>query len=225
MRRGFTLIELLVVIAIIAILAAILFPVFAKAREKARQTSCLSNVKQISLGILMYVQDYDETYGWCCNSLASRPPQPQWRPDSNTVGAITYDGLVMPYVKNRQLFSCPSLNLGIESYSINRYLVQSAGGCTGRMQAMVKYPGELAVMSDGDGHNGFCAVNRGSKRTPSDGNCGGIWGGAETTYQDRWRRHNDGVNVGYADGHAKWQAAAHTINQTLCLRMFRYDAP
>ncbi len=59
-RKGFTLIELLVVIAIIAILAAILFPVFARAREKARQTSCLSNLKQLSLGVLMYAQDYDE---------------------------------------------------------------------------------------------------------------------------------------------------------------------
>src|SRR5438309_4163016 len=61
-RRAFTLIELLVVIAIIAILAAILFPVFAKAREKARQTSCLSNTKQIMLGQKMYVQDYDEQF-------------------------------------------------------------------------------------------------------------------------------------------------------------------
>jgi len=62
MRKGFTLIELLVVIAIIAILAAILFPVFARAREKARQTSCLSNVKELGLGLMMYVQDYDECF-------------------------------------------------------------------------------------------------------------------------------------------------------------------
>ena len=63
-RRGFTLIELLVVIAIIAILAAILFPVFAQAREKARQATCASNEKQIGLAILMYVGDYDETFPW-----------------------------------------------------------------------------------------------------------------------------------------------------------------
>lgn len=72
-EKGFTLIELLVVIAIIAILAAILFPVFARAREKARQTSCLSNLKQLALGVLMYTQDYDEILptadcqGWDCS--------------------------------------------------------------------------------------------------------------------------------------------------------------
>ena len=76
MRRGFTLIELLVVIAIIAILAAILFPVFARAREKARQSSCLSNVKQLTLGILMYADDYDEKF----------PVQ------DYTVAAVTYPG-------------------------------------------------------------------------------------------------------------------------------------
>jgi prepilin-type N-terminal cleavage/methylation domain-containing protein len=70
--KGFTLIELLVVIAIIAILAAILFPVFARAREKARQSSCLSNVKQITLGTQMYVQDYDEKFPFALASITSR---------------------------------------------------------------------------------------------------------------------------------------------------------
>ena len=108
-RRGFTLIELLVVIAIIAILAAILFPVFAQAREAARKTSCLSNTKQIGLGAMMYNQDYDEMYP--CNS---------W--DTPAIGNAGHDGVaganyltgtqwpwrIMPYLKNRQIFVCPS---------------------------------------------------------------------------------------------------------------------
>jgi prepilin-type N-terminal cleavage/methylation domain-containing protein/prepilin-type processing-associated H-X9-DG protein len=91
-KRGFTLIELLVVIAIIAILAAILFPVFAKAREKARQSSCLSNVKQIMLAALQYCQDFDETVA-------------QFETVSATV--FWYD-TYEPYIKNTQIFICPS---------------------------------------------------------------------------------------------------------------------
>jgi|SwirhisoilCB2_FD_contig_81_945294_length_1247_multi_3_in_0_out_0_1 prepilin-type N-terminal cleavage/methylation domain-containing protein/prepilin-type processing-associated H-X9-DG protein len=106
---GFTLIELLVVIAIIAILAAILFPVFAQAREKARSISCLSNVKQINLGFQMYMQDYDEAwlfrpgsdvnYGSC-----------SWRYicDDN-LPYEDWDDVVQPYLKNYQIVSCPSL--------------------------------------------------------------------------------------------------------------------
>src|SRR5579862_862151 len=92
-KRAFTLIELLVVIAIIAILAAILFPVFAQAREKARQTSCLSNAKQMGLAILMYVQDYDETYPRAC-------PDDWWQ--------LTWEFTTQPYIKNEQIFKCPS---------------------------------------------------------------------------------------------------------------------
>src|SRR5437762_2167194 len=93
-KRGFTLIELLVVIAIIAILAAILFPVFARAREKARQTSCLSNLKQIDIGFLMYVQDYDEQFPpWTANACGKYAG-----------GAFDlhymYPNLVSPYIKN-----------------------------------------------------------------------------------------------------------------------------
>ena len=94
--RGFTLIELLVVIAIIAILAAILFPVFAKARENARRASCASNLKQIGLGIMQYIQDNDETF-------------PQTRINTGVgTGWQPWHAGIQPYVKSTQLFSCPS---------------------------------------------------------------------------------------------------------------------
>jgi prepilin-type N-terminal cleavage/methylation domain-containing protein/prepilin-type processing-associated H-X9-DG protein len=116
LRRGFTLIELLVVIAIIAILAAILFPVFAQAREAARKTSCLSNVKQLSLGILMYSQDYDEH--WVSQKLSRNISDP---PVYGGSAWITGDpvlyytgdcagwwmGRIYPYIKNYQVFACP----------------------------------------------------------------------------------------------------------------------
>src|SRR5690348_12977526 len=108
MRRkaGFTLIELLVVIAIIAILAAILFPVFAQAREAARKTSCLSNIKQITMGALMYLQDYDEVL----NAPALRRcsvPATQYSNLWWGANWMTWPELIMPYIKNSDLFSCP----------------------------------------------------------------------------------------------------------------------
>ncbi|MCX7598723.1 MAG: DUF1559 domain-containing protein, partial [Armatimonadetes bacterium] len=108
MRKGFTLIELLVVIAIIAILAAILFPVFARAREKARQTSCLSNIKQITLAALMYIQDYDER--WTASRLSTtNPPAPGGPYATPYCGTIYWWwDMVKPYVKNDQIIICPS---------------------------------------------------------------------------------------------------------------------
>src|SRR5947208_12556668 len=105
---AFTLIELLVVIAIIAILAAILFPVFAQAREAARKTSCLSNTKQLGLGIMQYVQDYDEMYpcnSWDTPIIATADNDthsPLYR------SAMQWLWRIQPYMKNRQLFVCPS---------------------------------------------------------------------------------------------------------------------
>jgi len=102
-RKGFTLIELLVVIAIIAILAAILFPVFAKARDKAYQTSCLNNEKQIGLAILQYAQDYDGTF----------PPSYYYLNGATSAGGyMHWSGMVMPYCKNDKVFVCPQHKLG-----------------------------------------------------------------------------------------------------------------
>jgi prepilin-type N-terminal cleavage/methylation domain-containing protein/prepilin-type processing-associated H-X9-DG protein len=92
--RGFTLIELLVVIAIIALLAAILFPVFARARENARKSSCSNNLKQLAVGVAQYTQDFDEAFPWA------------WNPVNGS--NVNWWQIVYPYVKNTQVFSCPS---------------------------------------------------------------------------------------------------------------------
>jgi prepilin-type N-terminal cleavage/methylation domain-containing protein len=111
-RRAFTLIELLVVIAIIAILAAILFPVFAQARAKARQTACLSNMRQLGTSVMMYVQDYDETYvpSVAYTAIVAATGKPDTSSPSRS-----WPTLLMPYVKNEQIFVCPDSETGIKS--------------------------------------------------------------------------------------------------------------
>ncbi len=108
--KGFTLIELLVVIAIIAILAAILLPVFAQAREKARAASCISNVRQMGLAAVMYAQDYDETYPgmWQWSPCAIWAHSPYIYPPGWTMTQAEQACQTCPYVKNAQVFNCPS---------------------------------------------------------------------------------------------------------------------
>jgi prepilin-type N-terminal cleavage/methylation domain-containing protein/prepilin-type processing-associated H-X9-DG protein len=183
-RRGFTLIELLVVIAIIAILAAILFPVFAKAREKARQTSCLSNCKQIGLGMLQYCQDYDEQMPYTYWTAASSYTWPD-----GSVRQGMWMVSVYPYVKNTQLFNCPSspytwtgayMGLGF-SYPFN-------GLIGGAKLGTIVQPTQCVMNICGDYYW-------------SDGQ---IDGDAIPTRPSVTPRHNEGTNAVMVDGHAKW---------------------
>ncbi len=168
---GFTLIELLVVIAIIAILAAILFPVFAQAREKARQTSCLSNQKQLSTGILMYVQDYDELFplafgydpslapGWAWNYRLPVPLSWATPVDARArASASNWINATSPYLKNYQIVTCPSgINVGYEGG--NAYTGSGPaevsmtynGLLMGYSDAGVVTPANLPMLTEGTG--------------------------------------------------------------------------
>jgi prepilin-type N-terminal cleavage/methylation domain-containing protein/prepilin-type processing-associated H-X9-DG protein len=188
-RAGFTLIELLVVIAIIAILAAILFPVFAKAREKARQNSCLSNEKQMSLAILQYAQDYDERM------------MPRYYTGYN------WDKQINPYIKNTQIFMCPSTNAYSYGYAQD-YLSWAALGT-------FVSPAETIMLSDvgmvynsaggtgWDWHINRPGISTQLQTIPADELNLPVSG--DPQYQARPRPiHNDGCNLAFLDGHAKW---------------------
>ena len=193
MRRGFTLIELLVVIAIIAILAAILFPVFARAREKARQTTCMSNCKNLALAELMYCQDYDERF-WNGMNM-NYGVLGNW----NATDVDYNDGwqyFIYPYVKNNQMFFCPSgsMALGSRNYAINSH------GLHGRALASVKSPSETFLLLD----SYYEYVNRGydtsgghSLATLSETL------GVGNSIPNTAFRHNEMANVAFADGHVK----------------------
>lgn len=206
MRRGFTLIELLVVIAIIAILAAILFPVFAKAREKARQSSCLSNLKQIGLAALSYAQDYDEMY-----PLAA----------TGAYGTVRtyYFQTLSPYMKSKQIWKCPS-----NSYSYSK--IFHRGGCTMTPDGVFAVGDPMCyVWNYALGWDGGPAVSMGQVVSPAavfmlwDGAAGDVDGGAPGTgLGNSYKRvanwgtsvdqplHNDGDNYVYVDGHAKFHS-------------------
>jgi prepilin-type N-terminal cleavage/methylation domain-containing protein/prepilin-type processing-associated H-X9-DG protein len=210
-QRAFTLIELLVVIAIIAILAAILFPVFARAREKARQTSCLSNLKQLSLAMLMYAQDYDETWPPAYYYDATWTQEYGWdfHVDWNTGAAGL--GLIGPYTKNEQLNACPSAR-GMQSwgrpytgYAYNTSYIgyrHTPGGLDDLPPATLgdlRSPAETVLLCDSAFWStwpapGIAASNY--LRAPSDPMY--AWIGPNVHF-----RHNLSANVAYCDGHAK----------------------
>ncbi|MEN6549739.1 MAG: DUF1559 domain-containing protein [Armatimonadia bacterium] len=192
MRRGFTLIELLVVIAIIAILAAILFPVFAKAREKARQSSCLSNVKQLGLAFQQYAQDYDECL-------------PMYVDHSYNFTQMAWYVVIQPYLKNSQVLMCPSVSRAARQtdYGVIYPTVSNRGSAASLGQ--IQYPAETACVAETENQNASGATGSALYLcySPFTYALGSVTGGYY--YGLSWPgRHNDGNNIGFVDGHAKW---------------------
>lgn len=223
-NKGFTLIELLVVIAIISILAAILFPVFATAREKARQISCASNERQIGLALMQYAQDNDETL--CPND------------DNNNVSVHRcYIDFLLPYVKSEQVWRCPSdstptpvLGGHTTSYVLNCvYYNNSAignlfSGLFGPASSLasIEDPTGTIFIADGSGQgngNPFdyqIAAISGANLTA---NPPSLVGGQGTVVG----RHSQGTNCAFLDGHVKWMRLS-TLAQTKTTTDPRYGA-
>ncbi len=205
-RVGFTLIELLVVIAIIAILAAILFPVFAKAREKARQSSCLSNIKQWELAFLQYAQDYDETFPGIRFNYGGAWPWTVWPGSIDWNGVFTHG--VQPYVKNMQVRECPSDSKGDRwsgdngmSYGYSEYMYNFDQGWS-TIASITRAPTGVAGVSivAETWASGIYMDWEGGGPAPVDGLARIRYGG----WSPWVPHHNDGQNVGYADGHGKY---------------------
>jgi len=203
-RRAFTLIELLVVIAIIAILAAILFPVFGRARENARRASCQSNLKQIGLGILQYAQDFDERFPLAVTGGTSTP--------------VGWADAIQPFLKSTQIYQCPSettdpnsdpVSYGYSDYWYNAVLSRTSN-TTGPNNVSVPISvvanATLTVMN-GDGVAGSAASrsNGNTSGGNTDVNNPGLTsatGFADSAYIVN--RHLEGCVLSFVDGHVKW---------------------
>ena len=188
-RSGFTLVELLVVIAIIAVLAAILFPVFGRAREKARQSSCTSNLKQIGLGLKQYAQDYDGSY-----------------PDRDVLGRSglreasdpqSVPAVIAPYLKSTQVFVCPSGRAALQELS-NTYQITTSSSVLGNPDQMEGNSAETLLMWDCYSYQNGTPVGATGNPTPN------------LPKSDRHCAHFANFNQLFLDGHVKmypWKLA------------------
>jgi len=206
-QSAFTLIELLVVIAIIAILAAILFPVFAKAREKARQTACLSNMKQVALGLVQYEQDNDE------NTIPFMMVDPDWGTSQN-FSQVRWWPALFPYIKSNGVLACPSAAInGItidpnnhQCYVFNADIIRNTqvwGGSwnANASVAAIVAPANCIFLLEWMPEDTPREISAEDLNWTMTNYKGGGWAGLQ--YQNL-TRHNDGSNYIFVDGHVKW---------------------
>lgn len=228
-RQAFTLIELLVVIAIIAILAAILFPVFARARENARRTSCLSNMKQMGLAAMQYTQDYDETYPYTITPASAWSQMPDglsWL-GNNPPAHLVWPQVLYPYHKSTQVFYCPSSRQLVGGYHISRGWsptpgMRQYGANAGLLPSgLGTPPAPVKIAAVASSASTYMFMDYGvyivmpsnvvtsvgsNQYLPGMGEAGGSCATTTADYTDDCTkgRHFGGVNMAFADGHAKW---------------------